>query len=492
MITCGAALRNQTETPFTITFIQLYEALRSKYNLGMGFQLIDGISYVIIETNDYFLEEFVSTTIREANNITAYYDQQQLFNRVQFGSQTYTAQFDSILDNNYLSFPDIAFRGFQDETFYVIGECNIDNILDCFNETTIVIDSNTIEDIVVYNNRNYDTVPILIQSITSVFGPAFKLAERTDPLGLGQEVYNGDLTNDNTAAYFIGAVPNSIYSSYLGFDSADLPINTVINTGAGFADNCPTFSPAQTLLFDLSETSDSVPSTAPFLSDRVGTYIPYNTIVTDPGTNYNATTFTYTVPAPARFVFRARLDLQKCGTAPSGQIANVRLALTITDFEGNVLQRIFSPYQNYFVRYVSGTTNFQIDYTFPEIVLSSGFNVSVDLQAYKSISISDCPILINRNIGFDGRFADFVTTEVQAIEGGELKEFNPDDYKRNAYNFKQPISFEQVKLLIENPFKQIKFTYGFQQLQTNKGFIDTVIISDFDKFDTEFTLISST
>ena len=133
-----------------------------------------------------------------------------------------------------------------------------------------------------------------------------------------------------------------------------------------------------------------------------------------------------------------------------------------------------------------------MDYTFPEIVLSSGFNVSVDLQAYKSISISDCPILINRNIGFDGRFADFQTTEVQAIEGGELKEFNPDDYKRNAYNFKQPISFEQVKLLIENPFKQIKFTYGFQQLQTNKGFIDTVIISDFDKFDTEFTLISST
>lgn len=488
-ITSGASLRSTVITPFTTTFIQLYEAIRSKYNLGIGFQLIDGVPHILIERNEYFLEEFVSTTIQEANDVIAYYDQQQLFNRVQFGSQTYTGQFDSIVDNNYLSFPDIAFRGFQDETFYVIGECNIDNILDCFNETTIVIDNNTIEDIIIYNNNSYDKAPVLIECFGNVSPFA---ARQTDPLNLGQTVYNGDLTNDNTAANFIGAVPNSIYSSYLGFDSADLPIITEIQTGLGFADNCPTFSPAQTLLFDLDQTSDAVPTTAPFLSERVGSFIPYNTIVSDPGTNFNATTFTYTVPGPARFIFRARLDLQKCGTAPSGQVANVRFALTITDLEGNILQRIFSPYQNYFVRFISGATNFQMDYTFPEIVLNAGFNVSVDLQAFKNLSISDCPILINRNIGSGGRFSDFVTTEVEAIEGGELKEFDPNDYKRNAYTFKQPISFEQVRLLIENPFKQIRFTYGFHHLQTNKGFIDTVVISDFDKFDTEFTLISST
>lgn len=488
-ITSGASLRSTVNTPFTTTFLQLYEAIRSKYNLGIGFQLIAGVPHILIERSEFFLDEGFSTTIDKVEGVTAYYDQQQLFNRVQFGSQIYTSQFDSVLDNNFLSFPDIDFRGFQNEEFYVIGECNIDNVLDCFNETPIVIDNNTIEDIVIYNNNSYDKNPVLIQC----FGDVSPFAARqTDPLGLGQTVYNGDLTNDNTANNFIGAVPNSIYSSYLGIDSGDLPLATEIQVGAGFADNCPTFSPAQTLLFDLSETSDAIPETAPYLSERVGTFIPYNTVINDPGANYNSTTFTYTVPAAGRFVFRARLDLQKCGTAPSGQIANVRFALTISDLDGNILQRVFSPYENYFVRFISGPTNFQMDFTFPELVLSSGFNVSVDLQAFKSIAISDCPILINRNIGSGGRNSDFVTTEVQAIEGGELKEFDPNDYKRNAYTFQQPISFEQVKLLIENPFKQIKFTYGFQTLQTNKGFIDTVIISDPDKFDTEFTLISST
>jgi hypothetical protein len=488
-ITSGASLRSTVNTPFTTTFLQLYEAIRSKYNLGIGFQLINGVPHILIERSEYFLQDTTSTTIREVNNVTAYYDQQQLFNRVQFGSQTYTSQFDSVADNNYLSFPDIDFRGFQDETFYVIGECNIDNILDCFNETPIIIDNNTIEDIVIYNNNAYDKVPVLIQC----FGDVSPFSARqTDPLGLGQTVYNGDLTNDNTANNFIGAVPNSIYSSYLGYDSADLPIIAEAIADGNFADNCATFSPAQTVLFNLDQPSDAVPETAPFLSERVGIFVPYNTIIADPGANYNITNFSYLVPAPGRFVFRSRISLQRCGTAPSGQVANVRIALTITDLDGNILQRIFSPFQNYFVRWVSGPTSFQLDFTFPELILGAGFIVKVDLQARKNISISDCPILINQNIGVDDFRTDFQTVSVQAVEGGELKEFDPNDYKRNAYNFKQPISFEQVRLLFENPFKQIKFTYGFQQLQTNKGFIDTVIISDFDKFDTEFTLISST
>jgi len=487
-ITSGASLRSTVNTPFTTTFIQLYESIRSKYNLGIGFQLIDGIPHILIETADFFLDETVSTTIDEVDNVIAYYDQQQLFNRVQFGSQTYTNQFEDVTENNYLSFPDIPFRGFLNETFYVIGECNIDNVLDAFNETPIIIDNNTIENIVIYNNDSFDKAPVLIQCFGNV--SPFS-ARQTDPLGLGQTVYNGDLTNDNTADRFIGAVPNSIYSSYLGFPVGDMPFNAEVTENAQFIDNCVGFA-GNELLFNLSEASDAIPSTAPFLSERALTFVPNNNIISDPGLNFNITNFAYAVPAAGRYTFRSRLTLQKCPSAPSGQVANVRLALTATDFDGNILFRLYSPYQNYFVRWTSGTPFVLIDFTFPEVILGPGFLVKMDLQAFKNVSIADCPVLIMKNNSDVGFFSDFFTTSVVPVEGGELKEFDPNDYKRNAYTFQQPISFQQVKSLIEGPFKQIKFSYGFQQLQTNKGFIDTVIISDFDKFDTEFTLISST
>jgi hypothetical protein len=497
ILICGSALRSETVTPFTITFIQLYEALRSKYNLGMGFQLIDGIPHVIIEPNDYFLEESISTTIREANNITAYYDQQQLFNRIQFGSQTYTSQFDSVVDNNYLSFPDIAFRGFQDETFYVIGECNIDNILDCYNETPIIIDSNTIEDIVVYNNDSYDKVPVLIESI---FGGGFGFALRTDPLGLGQEVYNGDLTNDNTANNFIGAVPNSIYTSYLGTPSSEFPflakrtdfpvvpipcqpqlgITALPLTLVGIAGLLGVSEPVY-----LSNWNGQLPIAS-------GYYFPFDNIIVDAGSNYFANPiFSYIIPATARIIFSSKVTLSRDPCATAGQILTVRQVLTVFDpARENVLLRINGLAVGYTALGTAATFELLSD-VWPELILPTGCQICIDIQAVKLFD-DECTVYLQNSNSASGFDTFFQIDEVQAIEGGELKEFNPDDYKRNAYNFKQPISFEQVKLLIENPFKQIKFTYGFQQLQTNKGFIDTVIISDFDKFDTEFTLISST
>jgi hypothetical protein len=498
-ITSGASLRSTVIVPFTTTFIQLYEAIRSKFNLGIGFQLIDGIPHILIERAEYFLDETVSTTIEEVDNVIAFFDQQQLFNRVQFGSQTYTSQFDSVVDNNYLSFPDIAFRGFQDETFYVIGECNIDNVLDCYNETNIVIDNNTIEDIVIYNNDSYDKAPVLIECFGNV--SPFS-ARQTDPLGLGQTVYNGDLTNDNTAANFIGAVPNSIYSSYLGYDVTLFPfrVEREIFPSVPICD-----TNFNILFFTLDNTAGLVGTSEPgYLSNwngilpiPSGNFFPFTDVIVDTGGNYlSFPEFSYVIPAPAKITFRSRItflnDICYGPEDPANQ-ARVRQVLTVYDSaRENVLLRLFSSTFVY-VAYSPTPDLTETNFTWPELILPTGVQVCLDIEGQKTDD-ENLNIIMVANT-FPGGSATknfFEISAVVPIEGGELKEFNPDDYKRNAYSFQQPISFQQVKSLIEGPFKQIKFSYGFQQLQTNKGFIDTVIISDFDKFNTEFTLISST
>jgi hypothetical protein len=494
-ITSGASLRSTVITPFTTTFIQLYESIRSKFNLGIGFQLIDGVPHILIETADYFLDQTVSTTIDEVDNVTAYYDQQQLFNRVQFGSQTYTSQFDSVQDDNYLSFPDIPFRGFLDETFYVIGECNIDNVLDCFNETPIIVDNNTIEDIVVYNNNSYDNVPVLIECFGNVSPFA---AWQKDPLGLGQTVYNGDFTNDNTAANFIGAVPNSIYSSYLGTPATEFPFAVTRNVFPPLIICDNVFSAILTVL---DNTAGLIGFSEPaYLSNwngvlpiPSGEFFPFTDVIVDAGSNYiGSPAFSYIIPGTARLVFRSRLTVITDGCFGHGFITvTLRQVLTVYDpARENVLLRLYgSPFG--FTSIVGFFTDVIDTELWPELILPIGCQVCIDLEMTKD-SENEVNVILKSNTFGDPLSNFFEISEVTAVEGGELKEFDPNDYKRNAYTFKQPISFQQVKSLIEGPFKQINFSYGFQQLQSNKGFIDTVIISDFDKFDTEFTLISST
>jgi hypothetical protein len=497
-ITSGASLRSTVIIPFTTTFINLYESIRSKYNLGIGFQLIDGVPHMLIERAEYFLQENTSTTIKEVEEITAYYQQQELFNRVQFGSTTYTSQFDSVIDNNLLSFPDIIFRGFLDETFYVIGECNIDNVLDCFNDTPIIIDNNTIEDIIIYNNNSYDNIPVLIQCFGNVSPFA---ARQTDPLNLDQTVYNGDLTNDNTAANFIGSVPNSIYTSYLPTPANEFNFRVERET---FPSISLCGSDFNLFVILLDNTAGLVGESEPaYLSNwngilpiTSGIFFPFDNIIVDEGNNYTAfPKFSYIVPAVAKIVFKTRVtfinDICYGPEDPANQ-AKIRHVLTVFDAaRENVLLRLFSP-QFGINAYSPFVDIVETTHTWPDLILPTGVQVCLDIQMTKEFE-EDFHIIMLPNSypsGFKNNF--FEITSVEVIEGGELKEFNPDDYKRNAYTFKQPISFEQVRLLVENPFKQIKFTYGFQHLQTNKGFIDTVIISDFDKFDTEFTLISST
>jgi len=494
-ITSGASLRSTVIIPFTTTFIQLYESIRSKFNLGIGFQLIDGVPHILIETADYFLDQTVSTTISEVDNVTAYYDQQQLFNRVQFGSQTYTSQFDSVVDDNYLSFPDIPFRGFLDETFYVIGECNIDNVLDCFNETPIIVDNNTIEDIVVYNNNSYDNVPVLIECFGDVSPFA---AWQKDPLGLGQTVYNGDFTNDNTAANFIGAVPNSIYTSYLGPSATLFPFQVSREEFTPVPVPCFPSTTISAFPILLDNTAGEIGFSEPaYLSNWNGVlpivsgiFFPYDNIISDPNSNYVATPFfSYTIPGFARIIFKSEIVVAEDPCATVGQILLLNQVLTVFDpARENVLLRIEGNPLS-FVALGSGVQ--QLSDIWPELVLPVGCQVCIDVKMQKVFG-DDVTVYFAENNVSVGFNTIFETYEVDVVEGGELKEFDPNDYKRNAYTFKQPISFQQVKSLIEGPFKQIKFSYGFQQLQSNKGFIDTVIISDFDKFDTEFTLISST
>ena len=489
IITSGLALRNNVSTPFTSSFAEMFEAFRSKYNLGMAFSTINGQPTVQIERVSDLNQDQRSTIISEVDPVVLNYDIPQLFNRIQLGSSNFLEQFQSTNPNVFLQFPQSRFRGFREESFFVVGQCNIDNAYDALNDTEVIICPNIIEDVFINNNTSYDLNPFIIQTENIDTAPEGK---KTDPYFINQTVYNGGMINSISSVNAIGGIPNNTISTNDGYPDADLEFFTDMNVPPPFDTPCsevdppinawPMLMPAGIGLVEFGNNA--------FYTEINGENLPFGDIITDVGTNFNPTNFRWFAPDVCNMVFRVRLNVRKDPCAIAFQVIVIKICLRIYDAGGNIAFTMVGDPVNY--TSLTAPLNFQLEQFFPLVPLEGGFSVGVDVLANK-ITDDDAALYFQETINDFGVefFSDFTSSIFIAVPPNDLPLYDPATRKTLSYEFQQPISFEQVLLLINNPSKRIDFTYGFKQLTQSSGFIDTVQINGLDSFETNFKLLTN-
>lgn len=89
MITKGLFIRgfDTTETYLTVNLKDCFDNLSKIYNLGMGFEWIDGILYVRIEERSYWYNGIIVATLENATEISKEYDKETIYSGIKVGYQ---------------------------------------------------------------------------------------------------------------------------------------------------------------------------------------------------------------------------------------------------------------------------------------------------------------------------------------------------------------------------------------------------------------------
>lgn len=229
-----------------VSFYDLFQEMNKLFNIAMYVDFSGAIPEIKIDKYENVFSATNLYTFTDVKNLRLKFDKDSFYSRVLLGSsivQEYSG--------GTFTFPDATFLGFDEEEYFVGGQCNIDNDLRLINE--YVIDSNIIEDALVYNNDSYDKETFIIEVD---FGT--NQAVRYDNLIPTGYVYNQGLTNFKKAQYWLGAVPNSILA-YLNNEANN---------------------------FEATKNS-VILATGNLL---------HPTVITDPGTNYDNVLGKYTCP----------------------------------------------------------------------------------------------------------------------------------------------------------------------------------------------------
>lgn len=181
-----------------ISFHDLFSEMNKLFNIAMYVDFSSALPEIIIDKYDNVFSNTNLLTFSDVNNLKLRFDKNSFYSRVLMGSKKFQEY-----SNGTFTFPDATFLGFDDEEYFVGGQCNIDTELDLVNEW--IIDTNVIEDALIYDNDSYDEDTFIVEVNLST-NDAVKF-DNLIPTGY---VYNQGLTNNKKAEYWLGAVPNNI------------------------------------------------------------------------------------------------------------------------------------------------------------------------------------------------------------------------------------------------------------------------------------------
>ena len=464
--TNGFSLRTKNNVDIVATFDELYAALRSKLNLGMGFEKqSNGRPLLRIEPIAYFQQSTPSSNLYDQPEIEMQFDTSRLYQAAEFGNDNVYEKGQCNNGTTDCEFQQTPFRGFRSETFGFIGECNTSNILN-LKTSKIIFDTNIIQDIVVYNNENFETNGVVIMTNwNGTYGVGSARALKFDPYNIGNEIYNGPFTNDNVSANWISGYPNSLFS---------------------FLEQ--SFSPAQTSFETVrnSQMFEYDPSITGFESylGWVGSY-PSWVETSDPGNNFSVST--YTVPFTGVYTFYVQYTL--------------RFFPAIFDLFGYASIIHFDP------------GNVPISTYFSDVVYNpAGILNPGEMPIYlEQTFIANAGDLVRTNVFakslYDGGNTD-VYLEPQVIISGEtitsyfkglgyplappeLEPVDINDVQAYLYKFKRPLSMAEINAITSETSKPILLGRKDDALAVSPTYIKNIQIESVMRKGAQFELRSN-
>jgi hypothetical protein len=466
----GRNIRTDVATEIVISFEELFAALRSKFNVGMGFEKqANGRPLLRIEPQGYFFQLTPAANLYDQSGIQMNFDTGRLYASVQFGNEPVLEQNESSSQNDppqSLSFAQTPFRGFRNETFGFTGECNSQNSLN-LETRRVIFDANTIEDIFRFDNTSHDIDNIIIQCrFTAGVTNRFE-ARTTDPYGIGQTVYNGRYTNANVSGNWIGGYPNSLFSF---LDQQFNPSDTFIESRVS----------------NDSQTWDVDFNTPILFSTFNGNYIEFNTEITDPNNYW--TTEQYTVPFAGVYTITSELIYGFLEPFNAGLNRRARLRFAHFDANDNLIN---DSYGTLFGD--SGSTDVVITGS-AQFVCNQGDIIRVDAEV-NYLQIVTAPTMTQRILDTEviegeTRFS-FVTVEGVPFQSPDLEPVDIDDVRAYLYKFNRPLTMAEISSITSNTSNPITFGRRNDPLSVIPGYIKSLNIASVLRKNAEITLKSN-
>ena len=172
---------DEDETPL-ISYEEFFGDMNKLHNLAAS---LEGTT-VRIEPKSYYRDNEITTTIPDINELEQELDRDKFYASVRMGSSKEA--------EGYGYLPKLSYNGFQQEQFFMEGQCNINSELD-LQLNTLITDTNIIQDIQPIanggtDNDEYDRDIILVKTFSN------NVTETTEkPLSGTDFYYNNFYTN---------------------------------------------------------------------------------------------------------------------------------------------------------------------------------------------------------------------------------------------------------------------------------------------------------
>ncbi len=371
-----------------------------------------------IELESYFQGAGTSLTIENIYEVVRKFAVDKLYANVHIGSTETDADLS-------LSFPEtIKYVGFNDETYYLTGECNIDTTLELMGQW--LRSSNTIERTAIVGSHQNDDSFFLINS--TLIDESNGRTTNTNFLSLDPPVYyyNETLTNQAIFDRYVGSFPSAIA------DAAGVKGDGLFKAYRASTYNIIAGSVA-VLSFDYTNVS-------------------FNT-----GSYYDGTD-KYTAQYAGVYDFSLFMDVNIL-TFTGGTIPRVQLSVELIQFDSTGTQlRTISVVNNT----VFGTGNYPLSGT-KRVVMNAGDYLQVAFIKIDSLGLSSTGTITTNS---------YWECIANTLGSGVFKDYDYRDYPINIYEFDYPLTREQWQDILSSPNSSIDFAMAGSQVRT--GYIREV------------------
>lgn len=391
---CASAdhLATNSDTHPYLSFYELFTELDKIFNLSMRIDFSGTSPELIIDLTDNLYTSTSLYTFTNVKDLEVYFDRQRMYGIIDIGSETWQSY-----SNGVYNMPDARFLSFKDEKYYIIGQCNIDRSLNLINK--FIIDSNVIEDMLLYANNSYDDTVVLVEADLATNRPV----RYTNIIASSGYVYNLGLNNFNKAVNHLGAIPNDMVL-FISNDSNN---------------------------FEAEKNSAYSVTTAKII---------HNTEISDPAGNYDPVLGRFTCPVGAEGSYS--FTFSYTGLSYSGSLGSSAGSLTLRQYNsgGTLLNTITIA-----------------EFTHVIVVIDfGGASGAFNLEAGDYVELWGVAGLTSTtNFTSSTLIGNYID-----VEGGTFQTYDPNEYKVFNIDFEVPLTQTQLLNIRDNITQKITVVSG--------------------------------